>query len=78
MAKPATGADGGIVGMSRGSYLALLAFFLGPAVIVYTVFSIYPLLATIFNSLYLRQPDGAYIFNGLGNCLLYTSDAADE
>ncbi len=67
MAKPATGADGGIVGMSRGSYLALLAFFLGPAVIIYTVFSIYPLLATILNSLYLRQPDGAYIFNGLGN-----------
>lgn len=67
MAKPATGADGGIVGMSRGSYLALLAFFLGPAVIIYTVFSIYPLLATIINSLYLRQPDGAYIFNGLGN-----------
>ena len=67
MAKPATGADGGIVGMSRGSYLALLAFFLGPAVIIYTVFSIYPLLATIINSLYLRQPNGAYIFNGLGN-----------
>ncbi|MGB9142891.1 MAG: sugar ABC transporter permease [Aestuariivirga sp.] len=53
--------------MGRGSYLALLAFFLVPAVLIYTVFSIYPLFATIFNSFYLRQPDGVYIFNGLGN-----------
>jgi raffinose/stachyose/melibiose transport system permease protein len=67
MAEVKTGADGGIVGMGRGSYVVLLVFFLGPAVVVYTVFSIYPLLATIFNSLYLRQPDGTYFFNGLGN-----------
>jgi raffinose/stachyose/melibiose transport system permease protein len=67
MAKPTTGASTGIVGMGRGSYVGLLVFFLGPAVIIYTVFSIYPLLATIFNSLYLRQPDGVYFFNGLGN-----------
>jgi raffinose/stachyose/melibiose transport system permease protein len=67
MAEVKAGADGGIVGMGRGSYVVLLVFFLGPAVLVYTVFSIYPLLATIFNSLYLRQPGGAYIFNGLGN-----------
>jgi raffinose/stachyose/melibiose transport system permease protein len=67
MAEVKTGADGGIVGMDRRSYMGLLVFFLGPAVIIYTTFSVYPLLATIFNSLYLRQPGGAYIFNGLGN-----------
>ena len=67
MAKAKAGAGSAIVGMGRGSYLVLLAFFLVPAVMVYTVFSIYPLFATIFNSFYLRQPDGAYIFNGLGN-----------
>jgi raffinose/stachyose/melibiose transport system permease protein len=67
MAEPATGESGGIVGMARGSYLWLLVFFLAPAVIIYSLFSIYPLFATIFNSLYLRQPDGSYIFNGLGN-----------
>ncbi len=67
MAEPAAAASSGIIGMRRGSYLYLLAFFLGPAVIIYTVFSIYPLVATIFNSLYLRQSDGSYLFNGLGN-----------
>jgi len=67
MAEVKAEANGGIVGMGRGSYVGLLVFFLGPAVIIYTVFSIYPLLATIFNSLYLRQPDGTYLFNGLGN-----------
>ena len=51
MAEATTGANSGIVGMGRGSYLRLLTFFMAPAVIVYTVFSIYPLFATIFNSL---------------------------
>ena len=59
--------EAGIVGMSRATYLRLLAFFLAPAALIYTVFSIYPLIATIFNSLYLRQPDGSYIYNSLGN-----------
>jgi raffinose/stachyose/melibiose transport system permease protein len=63
-----------IVGMGRGTYLRLLAFFLAPAVIVYTVFSIYPLLSTIFNSLYLRQPDNSYIFVGLGNFATLLTD----
>ena len=63
----ASGQETGIVGMSRATYLRLLAFFLAPAALIYTVFSIYPLVATIFNSLYLRQPDGSYIYNSLGN-----------
>lgn len=53
--------------MGRGTYLRLLTFFLAPAVIVYSLFSIYPLIATMINSLYLRQPDGTYLYNGLGN-----------
>jgi raffinose/stachyose/melibiose transport system permease protein len=67
MADAKAGTGNAIVGMGRSSYAMLLVFFLGPAVVIYTVFSIYPLFATIFNSLYLRQPGGAYLFNGLGN-----------
>ncbi len=55
------------MGMARGSYLWVLTIFLAPAVIIYSVFSIYPLFATIFNSLYLRQLDGSHSFNGFGN-----------
>jgi len=57
----------GLVGMAQGTYLRLLVFFLGPAVLIYSLFSIYPLLATIFNSFYSRQSDGSYLWNGLGN-----------
>ncbi len=70
----ATGSDAGLMGMSRASYLRLLGFFLAPAVIIYSVFSIYPLLATIFSSLYLRQIDGTYVFNGLGNFVTLLTD----
>ena len=63
----ATDSEAGLMGMSRANYLRLLAFFLAPAVIVYSVFSIYPLLATIFSSLYLQQTDGSFVFNGLSN-----------
>ena len=60
-------AEGRIVGMSRGAYLRTLAFFLAPAVIIYTVFSVYPLIATIINSFYDRQQDGSRLFIGLDN-----------
>jgi raffinose/stachyose/melibiose transport system permease protein len=60
-------AEGRIAGMSRGAYLRVLGFFLAPAVIVYTMFSVYPLIATIVNSLYDRQPDGGRFFVGLDN-----------
>ncbi len=53
--------------MSRGTYLRLLVVFLAPAVIVYSAFSIYPLIATILHSFYSRQPSGGSVFNGLGN-----------
>lgn len=66
--------DSGLVGLNRNAYLTLLAFFLAPAVIIYSVFSIYPLIATIINSLYLRQPDGSFHFNGLGNFATLLTD----
>ena len=78
MADAKAGTGNAIVGMGRGSYVVLLAFFLGPAVVIYTVFSIYPLFATIFNSLYLRQPDGAYLFNGLGNFQTLLTDTTTK
>jgi raffinose/stachyose/melibiose transport system permease protein len=67
MTKPTALVQDSIVGMGRGSYYRMLTFFLAPAVIVYTVFSIYPLFATIFNSLYQLRPDGSFVFNSLGN-----------
>lgn len=59
--------NSGLVGLPQGAFLRLLVFFLGPAVLVYSLFSIYPLLATILNSLYSHQKDGTYLWNGLGN-----------
>ncbi len=56
-----------MVGMNRSAYWRVLAFFLAPAVVIYTLFSVYPLLATIFDSLYQRQEGGALTYNGLGN-----------
>ena len=70
----ASASETAIVGMGRATYLRLLIFFLAPAAIVYTAFSIYPLIATIFNSLYLRQPDNSSVFNGLGNFVTLLTD----
>ena len=53
--------------MPRATFLRLLLFFLGPAALIYSLFSIYPLLATILNSFYAHQKDGSYLWNGLGN-----------
>jgi raffinose/stachyose/melibiose transport system permease protein len=63
-----------LVGMDRKAYGRVLAFFLLPAVIIYSAFSIYPLLATIFDSLYLRQEGGELTFNGLGNFVTLLGD----
>jgi raffinose/stachyose/melibiose transport system permease protein len=56
-----------LVGMNQRSYAQVLLFFLAPATIIYSLFSIFPLIATIINPLYLRQPDGGFVWNGLGN-----------
>jgi raffinose/stachyose/melibiose transport system permease protein len=75
MTKPKALVQDSIVGMGRGSYYRMLTIFLAPAVIIYTVFSIYPLFATIFNSLYQLQPDGSFVFNSLGNFQTLLTDA---
>jgi raffinose/stachyose/melibiose transport system permease protein len=54
--------------------LGLLMFFLGPAFIIYTLFSVYPLIATIFSSLYTKTPEGGTSWNGLGNFVTLLGD----
>jgi raffinose/stachyose/melibiose transport system permease protein len=56
-----------LVGMDRASYVRVLTFFLAPAVIVYTLFSVVPLIATIVSSLYTKTEGGGLAWNGLGN-----------
>jgi raffinose/stachyose/melibiose transport system permease protein len=56
-----------LVGMDRASYVRVLAFFLAPALIVYTLFSVAPLIATIVSSLYTKTESGGLVWNGLGN-----------
>jgi raffinose/stachyose/melibiose transport system permease protein len=56
-----------VVGLERGAFIRLLIFFLTPALVIYTVFSILPLVLTIVNSLYVKTPDGGTAWNGFGN-----------
>jgi raffinose/stachyose/melibiose transport system permease protein len=63
-----------LVGMSRITYLRVLMFFLAPAVVIYSVFSIYPLIDTILSSLYSKQNDGSYVWNGLNNFTTLLTD----
>jgi raffinose/stachyose/melibiose transport system permease protein len=51
-----------------------LFFFLAPAVLIYSLFSIYPLLNTVLNSFYDKQDNGTFIFNGIGNFTTLLAD----
>ena len=64
-----------VASMPRGRFLALMALFLGPAVAVYTLFSIYPLIATMALSTYTTDSGGAYRFVGLANFVTLLTDA---
>ena len=55
-----------VASMPRGRFLGLLALFLGPAVAIYTLLSIYPLIATMGLSTYTTDSSGAYHFLGFG------------
>jgi raffinose/stachyose/melibiose transport system permease protein len=57
----------GLVGLSRIAYLRVLTVFLAPALIIYTLFSIYPLADTIVSSFYHKQNDGHFSYVGFGN-----------
>jgi raffinose/stachyose/melibiose transport system permease protein len=52
-----------------------MALFLGPAVAVYTLFSIYPLIATMGLSTYTSDNAGAYHFVGLANFVTLLTDS---
>ena len=56
-----------VTSMPRARFVALMALFLGPAVAVYTLFSIYPLIATMGLSTYTSDSGGEYHFAGLAN-----------
>jgi len=64
-----------VASMPRGRFLGLTALFLGPAVAIYTLFSIYPLIATMALSTYTTDSSGDYHFVGLVNFVTLLSDA---
>jgi raffinose/stachyose/melibiose transport system permease protein len=61
--------------MPRGRLVGLMALFLGPALAIYTLFSIYPLIATMGLSTYMTDKSGAYHFAGLANFTTLLTDA---
>ena len=64
-----------VASMSRGRFVALTALFLGPAVAIYTLFSIYPLIATMTLATYTTDKTGAYSFVGLANFVTLLADS---
>jgi raffinose/stachyose/melibiose transport system permease protein len=64
-----------VTAMPRSRFAALMLLFLGPAVAIYTLFSIYPLLATMALSTYTGDATGAYSFVGLANFKTLMTDA---
>ena len=54
--------------------MLLLFFFLGPAVLVYSIFSVYPLIATMSLSTFTSDSSGALHFAGLDNYHLLLMD----
>jgi raffinose/stachyose/melibiose transport system permease protein len=64
-----------VASMPRTRFAWLMLLFLGPAVVVYTAFSIYPLIATMALSTYTTNASGGYIFAGLSNFATLLSDA---
>jgi len=64
-----------VVSMPRARMLALMTLFLGPAVAIYTLFSIYPLIATMTLSTYTSDPSGVFTFVGLANFVTLLGDA---
>jgi raffinose/stachyose/melibiose transport system permease protein len=60
--------------VARRSWPTHILVFLAPAFIVYTVFSVYPLIDTIRLSLYASNETGATHFVGLGNFVTLLTD----
>jgi raffinose/stachyose/melibiose transport system permease protein len=64
-----------VASMPRARFARLMLLFLAPAVIVYTAFSIYPLVATISLSTYTTDESGGYLFAGVSNFATLLTDA---
>jgi raffinose/stachyose/melibiose transport system permease protein len=64
-----------VASMPRARLVGLIAMFLGPALAVYVIFSIYPLIATMALSTYTTDTEGAYHFVGLQNFTTLLTDA---
>ena len=64
-----------VASMPRRRFVALMALFLGPAVAVYTLFSIWPLLATMGLATYASDASGGYRFVGFANFISLFGDA---
>jgi raffinose/stachyose/melibiose transport system permease protein len=56
-----------VAAMPRTRFALLMLLFLGPAISIYTLFSIYPLIATMALSTYTGDATGAYSFVGIAN-----------
>ncbi len=61
--------------MPRARLAGLIVLFLGPAAAIYTLFSIYPLIATMAFSTYQPDQDGNLNFVGLANFVTLLTDA---
>ncbi len=61
--------------MPRARLVGLMLFFLGPAVLIYSAFSIYPLVATMELATYRVTPTGDSYFVGVQNFVTLLTDA---
>ncbi len=64
-----------VASMPRSRFALLMLLFLGPAISIYTLFSIYPLIATMALSTYTGDATGAYSFVGIANFTKLMTDA---
>ena len=64
-----------VASMPRARLAWLMLLFLGPAFAIYSLFSIYPLIATMALSTYTTNGAGAYAFVGLSNFSTLWTDA---
>ena len=60
--------------MTQGAFVRVLLFFMAPALLIYTTFSVYPLIDTIISSFFQKQDDNSHIFVGLQNFTTLLTD----
>jgi hypothetical protein len=64
-----------VASMPQARFLGPMALFLGPAIAIYTLFSIYPLIATMGLSTYTSDAAGGYQFVGIANFVTLLTDS---